>query len=165
MPPRAKVTKKGNAETGKRYPLNMRTTFEMRQSLEEGARRSGRSLAQEAEFRLEDTFRTEDERLLHALFAALNAEPRWPKEQRYEGRKLTILPQNKRAMKLIIGDFIDSLPGPEPSALEILYRENGLAEELQKIAELKKERGIEGDLAEYFQKITAEQRSATNDKT
>ena len=41
---------------GKRHPLNMRTTKEIRGSLEGAAKASGRSLAQEAEFRLERSF-------------------------------------------------------------------------------------------------------------
>jgi hypothetical protein len=73
MPPRAKVTKKKDAETGKRYPLNMRTTFEMRQSLEAAAKRSGRSLAQEAEIRIEHSFANEA-RLLEALDLAYGRE-------------------------------------------------------------------------------------------
>jgi hypothetical protein len=42
---------------GKRYPLNMRTTREIREQLEAAAAASGRSLAQEVEFRLEQSFR------------------------------------------------------------------------------------------------------------
>ncbi len=59
MPPRAKTTKKKGSIAGKRYPLNMRTTFEMRQRLEAAAKDSGRSLAQEAEFRIDRTFQTQ----------------------------------------------------------------------------------------------------------
>jgi hypothetical protein len=73
MPPRAKVTKKRSAEGGKRYPLNMRTTFEMRQSLEAAAARSGRSLAQEAEIRIEHSFANEA-RLVEALDLAYGRE-------------------------------------------------------------------------------------------
>ncbi len=43
-------------EKGKRYPLNMRTTKVLRDSLEAAAIESGRSLAQEVEFRLEQSF-------------------------------------------------------------------------------------------------------------
>lgn len=42
---------------GKRFPLNLRTTQEIREQLEEAARMSGRSLAQEIETRVEQTFR------------------------------------------------------------------------------------------------------------
>jgi hypothetical protein len=42
---------------GKRFPLNLRTTKEIRELLEEAARTSGRSLAQEIETRVEQTFR------------------------------------------------------------------------------------------------------------
>jgi hypothetical protein len=43
----------------KRYPLNMRTTNEVREKLERAAAESGRSLAQEVEFRLERSFERE----------------------------------------------------------------------------------------------------------
>ena len=41
---------------GKRYPLNMRTTKQMREKLERAARASGRSLVGEVEYRLERSF-------------------------------------------------------------------------------------------------------------
>ena len=59
MPPRSKTTKRAGAEVGKRYPLNMRTTVDIRRALESAANQSGRSLAQEAEFRLERSFAEE----------------------------------------------------------------------------------------------------------
>lgn len=43
-------------DRGKRHPLNMRTTREIREHLEDAARKSGRSLAQEAEHRLQATY-------------------------------------------------------------------------------------------------------------
>jgi hypothetical protein len=45
---------------GKRYPLNMRTTKEMREKLERAAAQSGRSLVQEVEHRLERSFDREE---------------------------------------------------------------------------------------------------------
>lgn len=62
MPRKANITGKKGAAVGKRYPLNMRTTFEVRRQLEAGARASGRSLAQEAEFRIDRSFL--DQRLM-----------------------------------------------------------------------------------------------------
>jgi hypothetical protein len=59
MPPRAKATKSKGAEVGKRYPLNMRTTFEVRRELEQAAAATGRSLAQEAEYRIQRTFQNQ----------------------------------------------------------------------------------------------------------
>jgi hypothetical protein len=59
MPPRAKTTKSKGAEAGKRYPLNMRTTFEVRRELERAAAATGRSLAQEAEHRIQQTFQNQ----------------------------------------------------------------------------------------------------------
>ena len=50
MPPRAKKA------AGKRYPLNMRTTLELREKIERAAKESGRSLVQEVEYRLELSF-------------------------------------------------------------------------------------------------------------
>ena len=49
-------------ESGKRYPLNMRTTKAVRDRLEAAARANGRSLTQEVEFRLEQSFLTADMR-------------------------------------------------------------------------------------------------------
>jgi hypothetical protein len=51
MPPKSK-----RVLPGKRYPLNMRTTKELRDKIEEAATASGRSLVQEVEFRLEKSF-------------------------------------------------------------------------------------------------------------
>lgn len=45
---------------GKRIPLNMRSTRELRDRLEAEAQKSGRSLAQEVEFRLQQSFRESD---------------------------------------------------------------------------------------------------------
>jgi hypothetical protein len=44
---------------GKRHPLNMRTTKELRAKLEAAAKESGRSMAQEVEARLEASFAEE----------------------------------------------------------------------------------------------------------
>jgi Arc-like DNA binding domain len=54
MPPKSK-----RVLPGKRYPLNMRTTRELREKIERAALASGRSLVQEVEFRLEQSFRDE----------------------------------------------------------------------------------------------------------
>ena len=43
-------------EEAKRHPLNMRTTKQLREALERAAQESGRSLAQEVEFRIEQSF-------------------------------------------------------------------------------------------------------------
>ena len=56
MPPKSK-----RVLPGKRYPLNMRTTRELRDKIEEAAMASGRSLVQEVEFRLEQSFRREED--------------------------------------------------------------------------------------------------------
>jgi hypothetical protein len=54
---RISMARKKAPEESKRFPLNMRTTKEMRKRLEDGAARSGRSLIQEVEGRLEDSFK------------------------------------------------------------------------------------------------------------
>jgi hypothetical protein len=51
--------------TGKKSPLNMRTTEALRKKLETAAGLSGRSLVQEVEFRLEQSFAREDFGKLH----------------------------------------------------------------------------------------------------
>ena len=56
MPARAKLP----PGKGKRAPLNMRTTQEVRERLEKAAADSGRSLVQEVEVRLEQSFLEED---------------------------------------------------------------------------------------------------------
>jgi len=45
--------------TGKRQPLNMRTTAELRRKIERAAGKSGRSLVQEVEYRVERSFQRE----------------------------------------------------------------------------------------------------------
>jgi TraY domain len=63
------VSPKTISGKGKRYPLNMRTTKELRERLERAANKSGRSLVQEVEHRLEMSFAEEDysERLRKAF--------------------------------------------------------------------------------------------------
>jgi len=56
MPPRANLP----PGKGKRVPLNMRTTLELRDRVAKAAADSGRSLVQEVETRLESTFLQED---------------------------------------------------------------------------------------------------------
>ena len=51
--------------SGKKSPLNMRTTQALRKKLEMAAGLSGRSLVQEVEFRLEQSFAREDFGKLH----------------------------------------------------------------------------------------------------
>ena len=48
------------AEEGKRYPIAIRTTKELKERLERASKASGRSLAQELEFRLEHSFEVQD---------------------------------------------------------------------------------------------------------
>ena len=63
MPPKSK-----RVLPGKRYPLNMRTTKELRDKIEWAAMASGRSLVQEVEIRLERLFLQEEiEKLTNAV--------------------------------------------------------------------------------------------------
>ena len=63
MPPKSK-----RVLPGKRYPLNMRTTKELRDKIEWAAMASGRSLVQEVEIRLEKLFQQEEiEKLTDAV--------------------------------------------------------------------------------------------------
>jgi hypothetical protein len=48
------------AEEGKRYPIAIRTTKDLKERLERASKASGRSLAQELEFRLERSFEVQD---------------------------------------------------------------------------------------------------------
>jgi hypothetical protein len=59
---RKKTPATNETEAGKRFPLNMRTTKGIRDRLESAARANGRSLAQEVEHRLEQSFFGEDAR-------------------------------------------------------------------------------------------------------
>ena len=56
MPRKAKSIANRKVRAGKLYPLNMRTTDEVRRKLEDAAKTSGRSLAQEVEARLLQSF-------------------------------------------------------------------------------------------------------------
>ena len=72
MPARAKLPPGG----GKRFPLNMRTTREMREKLEKSAGGSGRSLVQEVEYLMEQALREEEVlggRERYALFKMMSA--------------------------------------------------------------------------------------------
>lgn len=51
---------KQKKSSGKRHPLNMRTTQELRDRMEDAARRSGRSLAAEVEVRMEHSLNRQD---------------------------------------------------------------------------------------------------------
>jgi hypothetical protein len=73
--------------TAKRYPLNMRTTKEIRERLEGAAAKSGRSLAQEVEYRLERSFAKEDEARTRELMEKIDAHFTRLQEQGYDVRR------------------------------------------------------------------------------
>ncbi|WP_082645870.1 TraY domain-containing protein [Bradyrhizobium valentinum] len=60
MPRTVGSTSKRKKTSGKRHPLNMRTTQELRDRMENAAQRSGRSLAAEVEVRMEHSLNRQD---------------------------------------------------------------------------------------------------------
>ena len=84
---------------GKRYPLNMRTTKELRQKLEQAAAKSGRSMVAEVEYRLERSFdrdetvklaRSEMAKAVETWLKGLKTETvgTWSKRLKTEGTRL-----------------------------------------------------------------------------
>ena len=63
------MPRKRKPELRKRYPLNMRTTRELRERIEAAAHASGRSLVQEVEYRLTQSFVAEDQTELYRRYA------------------------------------------------------------------------------------------------
>jgi uncharacterized protein (DUF1778 family) len=63
------MPRKRKPELRKRYPLNMRTTRELRERIEAAAHASGRSLVQEVEYRLTQSFVSEDQTELYRRYA------------------------------------------------------------------------------------------------
>lgn len=82
MPPRAKLP----PGEGRRVPLGMRTTLEMRARVERAAADSGRSLSQEVEFRLMQSFDFNEEKSGPVVKAAAKIG-----EQRVQIETLAIL--------------------------------------------------------------------------
>src|SRR5262249_58183320 len=74
MPPKSK-----RVLPGKRYPLNMRTTKELRDKIEQAAMTSGRSLVQEVESRLERLFQQEE---IEKLTGTVTLQVRLPERLR-----------------------------------------------------------------------------------
>ena len=80
MPARAKLP----PGEGKRVPLNMRTTRELREKIEKNAANSGRSLVQEVEHRLEQSFQNEraqqnqSRAIQNAFFEGLGGREHYP---------------------------------------------------------------------------------------
>jgi hypothetical protein len=81
-------------DAARRHPLNLRTTLEMREKIEAAAKQSGRSMIQELESRIENSFNrdmvfdmllggSENGRLLEQLmFALRDADRDWAQEPR-----------------------------------------------------------------------------------
>jgi predicted HicB family RNase H-like nuclease len=97
MPPKSK-----RLLPGKRYPLNMRTTKELRDKIEWAATVSGRSLVQEVEFRLERLFQQEE---IEKLTDTVTLQVRLP--ERLRRRLEQAAEHNKWSMNTEIFDRLD----------------------------------------------------------
>ena len=97
MPPRSK-----RVLPGKRYPLNMRTTKELRDKIEWAAMASGRSLVQEVESRLERLFQQEE---IEELNGTVRLQVRFP--ERLWRRLEQAAEHNKWSMHTEIFDRLD----------------------------------------------------------
>lgn len=106
MPPKSK-----RVLPGKRYPLNMRTTKELRDKIEEAAMASGRSLVQEVEFRLERSFRQQE--IERGMKNALDA---WAKSYRHEliGEMQKMFEAFQRARGLTDEEIAAAAQRPKP---------------------------------------------------
>lgn len=135
MPPRAKTTKKNSGDTGKRHPLNMRTTAELRRRLEDAAKKSGMSLTQEVERRLDHSFAGADvvaQVLGGAEFRqmAINLAASFSRGARHEARRLE-LPEPaaevllrdprcyREGMLDVVRDLLRGLPFAAKNAAEL----------------------------------------------
>jgi len=97
MPPKSK-----RVLPGKRYPLNMRTTKELRDKIDLAARASGRSLVQEVESRLERLFQQEE---IEELNGTVRLQVRFP--ERLWRRLEQAAEHNKWSMNTEIFDRLD----------------------------------------------------------
>ena len=122
---------------GRKPLLNLRIEQALHDRLKQSSERNGRTLSDEAVRRLEESFSSQNRNLLEALLLAIAEEPTWTDDG---GRFFIIRPVIKRLMKDVIGQFIDSLPGPEYQRRDIEAVERDLKDQLDKIAERKAER-------------------------
>jgi hypothetical protein len=145
---------------GKRYPLNMRTTLELRQKIEDAAKLSGRSLVQEVESRLEHSFRTEALyggpqisalfRVLasHIAFAKANVDARdWAKNDRVRDEIAQVvadlLVKNLPQFYSVAIDTVDPNGGGKRGVIAYASEENaerehpGLAEAYRRLREIR----------------------------
>ncbi len=106
MPARAKLP----PGEGKRVPLNMRTTRETREKLEKSAAESGRSLAQEVEYRLERSFADEPQSVSASAITRLLNTAMFMVEQQ-TGKDATDY-ETYVAVKAAITGILDSLQPP-----------------------------------------------------
>jgi uncharacterized protein (DUF1778 family) len=105
---------------GKRVPLNMKTTREIRDLMDKAASESGRSLAQEVEYRLQASF--DREAMLNDMRAVL-AEQRsnGPDDQLLEAFRQTPIRQQETAVASFTAPYqqpwkryVDLLNGTSP---------------------------------------------------
>jgi hypothetical protein len=129
MPPKSK-----RVLPGKRYPLNMRTTKELRDKIEQAATDSGRSLVQEVEFRLERSFQQQEiekeiERKLQAQAHEVRDEifkemQRWRDEMRRE-MGITEEAQTQQANKPKLSDLARFADSPEDTSKQTATEKKG----------------------------------------
>ena len=133
------------AKIGKRFPLSLRITEEMRTKLHNAAAQTGRSVSQEVEFRLERSFTREEdvwggahtERLLRMLAIAIEGQEKstgkkWTEDDATRNLVATALPE---VVKVLINANMpyfttgalntSAAPRSGPSAAEILTGPRG----------------------------------------
>jgi Arc-like DNA binding dprotein len=121
MPPKSK-----RVLPGKRYPLNMRTTKELRDKIEEAATASGRSLVQEVEFRLERSFRQQEiEREIKNALEARAASVR----DELIGEMRKMLEPFQRALGLNREEIAAAAQRPKLSLLDLAQDTEGPSEQ------------------------------------
>jgi hypothetical protein len=121
MPPKSK-----RVLPGKRYPLNMRTTKELRDKIEEAATASGRSLVQEVEFRLERSFRQQEiEREIKNALEARAASVR----DELVGEMRKVLEPFQRALGLTREEIAAAAQRPKLSLLDLAQDTEGPSEQ------------------------------------
>jgi hypothetical protein len=128
MPRPPKKATPAKEPDGKRYPLNMRTTQDLRKRLERAAEKSGRSLAQEVEHRLQRSLDFEHQLVVargelwtplffkdDKVWIILGDDPRdWPDEHVVQFK---VSPQDLKRMK----NYFAGAPYPYDYSIKEIY--------------------------------------------
>jgi hypothetical protein len=131
MPKRAEKARAGD---GKRYPVNVRVTYELRRDLERAAAETGRSLTQELESRLETSLAKKTQldaiwgwdlnpifhAVAHALWRieALTGKRWWEDEDTYDRFKRTAAVITENYRRTISQDFLQFKPASYQETLD-----------------------------------------------